>query len=57
MRNSSTTPRVDGTSPAVQPEVDYTPKTYPLRDHIPTLLKFIATAGAIFLALWLYEAK
>ena len=55
MHKDSTPPRVDGTPSAGQPEIDYTPKTYSLRDHIPILLKFVATAGAIFLAFWLYE--
>lgn len=57
MHKDSTPPRVDGTPSAGQAEIDYTPKTYSLRDHIPILLKFVATAGAIFLAFWLYETK
>lgn len=38
------------------PEIDYTPKNYSLRESIPTLLKFIAVAGFIFFIFWYYES-
>lgn|GEM_PF-3852410 len=43
-------------SPTPNPEIDYTPKNYSLRESIPTLLKFIAVAGFIFFIFWYYES-
>lgn len=51
------TPRHDcAPSPAPRQEIDYTPKNYSLRESIPTLLKFIAIAGFIFVIFWIYES-
>jgi len=52
------TPRQD-CDPSRTPhqEIDYTPKTYTLGEHIQIFLKFLAAAGLVFIVFWLYESR
>lgn len=52
------TPRQDcDSSRTPHQEIDYTPKTYTLGEHIQIFLKFLAAAGLVFIVFWLYESR
>ncbi|WP_372678488.1 hypothetical protein [Desulfosarcina sp.] len=42
--------------PASTQEIDYTPRSYPLRQQMADGVKMFAIAGIIFLLLWVFEA-
>ena len=54
---NNTSPRDRATSVSPGAEIDYSPKTYSLRETFPILVKFIAAAGLVFLAFWLFETR
>ncbi|WP_373499948.1 hypothetical protein [Desulfococcus sp.] len=43
------------TRPVSGQEIDYSPKTYTLRDHIILGLKLFAVVGIIFMLFWMVE--
>jgi hypothetical protein len=54
---NNTSPRDRSESASPGAEIDYSPKQYSLREHFPILVKFIAAAGLVFLAFWLFERR
>jgi hypothetical protein len=54
---NNTSPRDRAVSPSPHQEIDYSPKEYSLRDHVPILLKYIVVAGLVFLAFWFFETR
>ena len=55
--DTDTSPRDRAASASRDAEIDYSPKNYSLREHFPILVKFIAAAGLVFLAFWLFETR
>jgi hypothetical protein len=43
--------------PSSGTEIDYSPKTYTLRDQIVIGVKIVAVIGIIFLLFWLFDVK
>lgn len=48
-------PVAQGEKPDTLAEIDYTPKTYSLREQIVYGLKLIGIIGTVLVAFWLYE--
>jgi hypothetical protein len=48
-------PVAQGEKPDGISEIDYTPKTYSLREQIVYGLKLVGIIGTVLVAFWLYE--
>jgi len=56
MRNNrDKTPDTTEKTPSMRPEIDYSPKTFTLREQIVFGIKLFAVVGGIFLMFWLFE--
>jgi len=55
MRNDSVKSPDGEKTHSIQPEIDYTPKTYTLSEKIVLGVKSVLAAGIIFLMFWLSQ--
>jgi hypothetical protein len=58
MRNTcAESPNDIKSKPSSGPEIDYSPKTYSVRDQIMIGVKLFAVIGIILALFWLFDAK